>query len=156
MRAHPRSTARTKKHARAHSHQCDTFPPSLALILSSASQTNPAELLVNSSILPIVTSHGPYVYREYRIKYNFTYGSDENGAETLAFKQWRYWEYQPSMSGAGLDPKVDVYTTVNFAYHAILHAFEQVIVFGAVNALQFKWSDIQKACGATYPTDFGQ
>lgn len=95
-------------------------------------QTNSYEVLEGAH--PNVTQHGPYTYREVKIKFDFSYTTDYDNRQVLQFKEWIYWVYQPDMSGDGLDPMVDKYMTFNVPFQAVsnaLKAFMGYAWFGA-------------------------
>jgi len=92
--------------------------------------SNPTDILEGK--VAHVTQHGPYVYREYKVKFDFSYTEDEDNRELIQFKERIYWEYQPDLSGAGLDPDRDNYTTFNVPFQAVSYGVQATGFTGLV------------------------
>jgi len=87
--------------------------------------TNPNELLAGAK--PIVTEHGPYVYREFKRKYDITYLTDPDNRQLVQFREWTWWEFDASMSGPGLNPFQDKYTTINLPFQAVTSVMKNTV-----------------------------
>lgn len=138
--------------------QCDcsradalSLPRSLALsalFVSLLSQTNPAEILATGAS-PNVTQHGPYTYRQIKLKWNFTYTSDYDNRELIEFREWTRYEFAPQLSGPGLDPLKDKYTTFNLPFQAVASVMQTNNILGigfvlSINAScpgQYMWDE---------------
>jgi len=86
---------------------------------------NAEEILAGAK--PRVTEHGPYVYREFKRKFDISYTSDPDNRELVQFREWIYWEYQWEMSGAGLNPFSDTYTMLNLPFLAVTSVLNNTV-----------------------------
>ena len=82
--------------------------------------TNPNEVLNGAK--PVLEERGPYVYKSVTVKDtdNNMYWSD--GEEKLTYRPRKFYSFEPSLSGPGLDPKTDVLTVPNIPLWTGLNA----------------------------------
>ena len=77
--------------------------------------TNPEDTIAGSN--PIFEEYGPYCYRVYSNKYGVSYNDDYS---EVTYKSYSWYEFQPELSGAGLDPINDIITNINPGYSGVL------------------------------------
>jgi hypothetical protein len=81
--------------------------------------TNPEAVVYNGS-KPELVEVGPYVYQDMQVKFNVTFQTDIDGANTMRYKIAEYFLFQPQLSGPGLDPDRDSVWTVNMAFQSLI------------------------------------
>jgi len=94
--------------------------------------TNPAEVLNGST--PHVVEVGPYVYREYKQRFNVTFGSDIDNRKTMRTKSWSYYVFDEEASGEVRES--DMITTLNMPTQALYYGAlgDQLSEYGVWNA----------------------
>jgi lysosome membrane protein 2 len=113
--------------------------------------TNAAEILASPGTKPSLTQHGPYVYQQFKVKFDFVYSTDYDNRQTLSFHEWEYYEFVREQTDPSLDPAVDTYTTMNLPFQAVTSA---ITMLGAGND---KWPQLEqgfaKYCPGAYTND---
>lgn len=98
--------------------------------------TNPEEFYQGAK--PNLTEHGPYVFREYKIRYNTSFSVDEDSHEILNYQEWVYYTFQRDMTDPSLSPD-DKFTFVNLPLHAVYYGLQLQgagpLVWDAINSI---------------------
>lgn len=113
-------------------------PYVLCFFFLSLSVSNPEAILASNLTKPIVTEHGPYVYRKFKVKFDFLYGEDYDNRQTLQFREWTYYEFDSTQTDPSLNPYVDTYTTFNLPFQAVTNALKGLLFL--------EWSNIEAQC----------
>lgn len=77
--------------------------------------TNPNATLHGE--MPVFEEIGPYSYRVYSYKYDVSYNDDYS---EVTYKSYSNYEFEPELSGDGLDPETDLIENINPGYLGVV------------------------------------
>jgi hypothetical protein len=79
--------------------------------------TNPQQ--VKQGQKPSLKQVGPYSYRKYKVHFDVSFS---NGGNELQYREWEYFEFDPSTSFYGANPEGENLTVINVPHQAVFGA----------------------------------